>query len=280
MSASQETEKGTATVTKNRIDVIFEAKKAAGEPTFIFFLTAGHPDVESTLEAVAALEEAGADLIELGIPFSDPAADGPAIQDASLVALRNGMSAKGAIDIVRKIRETSEIPLVFFTAYNPVFRYGEAQFVRDAAEAGIDGMLVPDLPPDEAEDLIALCRESNLKLPFLAAPTTNDARRRLIAEKSTGFIYYVSLRGVTGARERLPEDMERNVTALKNETDLPIAVGFGISKPEQAAQVGRIADGVVVGSALVLQIGESAGKSNFRETIRSFASNLVQGTKS
>ncbi|MBI3737355.1 tryptophan synthase subunit alpha [Candidatus Sumerlaeota bacterium] len=258
---------------------MFARKRSAGGTASIFYVTAGFPDYKTTEEVILALEEAGADLIELGLPFSDPIADGPTIQKASLVALQNGATTKKAVELLRQVRAKTSIPIIFFTAYNPIFHYGLDAFAKDAANAGADGILIPDLPPEEAGELIALCKERGLKMIFLAAPTTREERQELVARSSSGFIYYISLRGVTGALAELPPDMEANVQSLKSKTDLPVVVGFGISKPDHARQVARIADGMVVGSALISLIEKYAGKQELKSETISFARGLIEGLR-
>ena len=260
----------------NRIDRMFEARREAGRAAMIFYVTAGYPDARTTLDCVAALDEAGTDLIELGIPFSDPIADGPTIQKASQVALEGGMTVKGVLEIVRDIRLKSEIPLLFFSAYNPILRFGPERFINEAAAAGVDGLLVPDVPPEEAAEIEGWCTEKNLKLVFLAAPTTDEARARLIAEHSTGFLYYISLRGVTGARQSMAADLREKIEGLRKSSDLPIAVGFGISKPEHARLAGEIADGVVVGSALIDLIAQHAGTPSLKSETTRYAKSLIE----
>lgn len=264
----------------NRIDALFRSKREANAASLIFFLTAGHPNPDATIEAVSALEKGGADLIELGIPFSDPIADGPTIQHASQVALEAGMTVQGVLDLVRQIRERSQIPLILFSGFNPIFRYGEARFAAAAAEAGADGVLIPDLPPEEGTEIERACREHGLKTVFLAAPTTTTERIATIGEHSTGFLYYISLRGVTGARTELPPDLRDNIERIRKATPLPLAVGFGISQPHHASEVAKIADGVVVGSALVRLIDEQAGKPDFAERVRSYAGSLADAISS
>lgn len=259
---------------RNRIRSLFARKRIENRAALIFFLTAGHPDVESTLAAIEGLEAGGADLIELGIPFSDPIADGPTIQKSSQRALEAGMTVAGVLKLVRRIRERSSIPLVLFTGYNPIFRYGEARFAADAAGAGADGVIIPDLPPEEAGGIEAAAHEHGLETIFLAAPTTTPERFSLIADHSTGFLYYVSLRGVTGARAGLPDDLRDSILRMKGATALPLAVGFGIASPDQAREVASVADGVVVGSALVRLIDEEAGRPEFATRIRDYARSL------
>ncbi|HOE96090.1 MAG TPA: tryptophan synthase subunit alpha [Candidatus Sumerlaeota bacterium] len=258
----------------NRIDRMFAARRREGRAAMIFFLTAGCPDLESTEQAIDALAEAGVDLIELGIPFSDPIADGPTIQRASQVALERGTTVKAILDLVRRVRARHpDLALLLFTAYNPVFHYGEAAFVAAAAEAGADGLLIPDLPPEEAGELRRLASERELCVVFLVAPTSSSARARAICEASTGFVYYISLRGVTGARAELPADIEERLRELKTLTGKPVAVGFGISGPDQARALVPLCDGIIVGSALVRLIGEQP-RPTLREDVRRFAGEM------
>jgi tryptophan synthase alpha chain len=222
------------------------------------YLTMGYPDKESALELVPAIAEAGADLIELGVPFSDPLADGATIQASSQRALENGMSLALCLEQAEVLRTQGvQLPLVMMGYYNPILQMGTASFARGAARAGVDGLIVPDLPPGEAGELRAALHDQNIDLVFLLAPTADEARVRTVAELSSGFLYLVSLVGVTGARNRLPPELEAFVARARSATDLPLAVGFGIGTPEQAARVARIADGVIVGSALIRAIGES-----------------------
>ena len=260
----------------NRIDSMFARKRESGEAAMFFYVTAGYPDSATTLEVIEALEEAGADLIELGIPFSDPIADGPTIQKASQKALEAGMSVRGAIELTRRIRESSDIPILLFGAYNPILRFGLKKFCDEALNAGTDGLLVPDLPPDEADELERLARDRDMRMVYLVAPTTSPERARMIASHSTGFIYYISLRGVTGAREAMASDLREKVAALRQATSLPIAVGFGVSTPDHARLVGEAADGVVVGSALIDLIAEHAGTAALKHEVTAFARSLIE----
>ncbi len=268
------------TGTGNRIDEMFERKRASNAASLIFFLTAGHPDAASTVEAITALEAGGTDLIELGIPFSDPIADGPTIQKSSQAALEAGMTVEGVLEIVRQVRKASQIPLILFTGFNPVFHYGEARFIAAAAAAGADGVLIPDLPPEEGAEIESACQKHGLKTIFLAAPTTTEERLATICHHSTGFLYYISLRGVTGARAEMPTDLRENVEKIRRSTSLPLAVGFGVSEPHHARQIAEIADGVVVGSALVRLIDESAGKPDFSDRLRAYSQSLLDGIQS
>jgi len=243
----------------SRITPTFEKLRQAGRPALMPYLTIGHPSPALTLELVPAVVEAGADLVELGIPFSDPLADGATIQQATHKALEQGTTVETCLQTVAELRRRGiETPLILMGYYNPVFQRGLTRFCEDTAQAGADGLIIPDLPPEEAEDLRQACRTHELDLIFLLAPTSDDTRIRRVVELSTGFIYLVSLTGVTGARDHLPADLEAFVQRVRRLTDLPLAVGFGIGNPDEARRVARVADGVIVGSAIVRRAGESA----------------------
>ncbi len=237
-----------------RITAAFRRARAARRTALVAYVTAGYPSLLATEFIVRELAARGVDLIELGIPFSDPLADGPTIQAASAEALANGATVRGILQMVRRVRGKTTVPLVAMSYVNPLARYGMAAFCRDAVAAGFDGLVVPDLPPEEAGELICAARPVRLATIFLAAPTSPIARLRRIAAASRGFIYYVSLTGVTGARRALPPEVLAQVRWLKRLTRLPVAVGFGVSKPEQVRWLGGVADGVVVGSAIVQAI--------------------------
>lgn len=243
----------------SRITPTFKKLRQAGRPALMPYLTIGHPTPALTLELVPAVVKAGADLIELGIPFSDPLADGATIQQATHVALQQGTTVEICLQTVAELRQRGiETPLILMGYYNPIFQRGLDRFCADAARAGADGLIVPDLPPEEAEELRTACRARDLDLIFLLAPTSDDSRIRRVVELSSGFIYLVSLTGVTGARDRLPTELETFVQRVRSVTGLPLAVGFGIGNPEEAQRVARVADGVIVGSAIVRRAGESA----------------------
>nr|5EY5_A Chain A, LBCATS-a [synthetic construct]5EY5_C Chain C, LBCATS-a [synthetic construct] len=264
----------------NRIAEAFEELKKKGEKALIPFITAGDPDLETTLELVRALVEAGADIIELGIPFSDPLADGPTIQRASQRALASGTTLDKVFEMVRELREkNTDVPIVFLTYYNPIFRYGIERFVKECAEAGVDGLIVPDLPPEEAADLAAAAEKYGVDLIFLVAPTSTDERIKMIAKHASGFVYCVSVTGVTGARSEIAADLAELVSRIRKHTDLPIAVGFGISTPEQAAEVAQVADGVIVGSAIVKRIEENQDEEDIVEEVREFVRELREAVK-
>jgi len=220
------------------------------------YLTIGYPDLDSALELVPAVVDAGADLIELGVPFSDPLADGATIQTSSQRALENGMTLAGCLEQAAALRAQGvTVPFVLMGYYNPILQMGIGSFAQQAAAAGVDGAIVPDLPPEESGALQGTLRSRGIDLVFLLAPTADKARVRYVARRASGFLYLVSLVGVTGARDRLPAELEAFVARVRTATDLPLAVGFGISTPEQAARVARIADGVIVGSALIRAVG-------------------------
>ena len=240
---------------ENRIARRFAALAAEGRAGLVTFVTAGDPDPKTSLELVKGLPGAGADLIELGMPFSDPMADGPAIQAASQRALKSGANMCETLDIARAFRASEpETPLVLMGYYNPIYRYGAAAFVPDAAVAGIDGLIVVDLPPEEDEELRPLAEAEGIAFIRLVAPTTDDARLKTLLRDASGFVYYISITGITGTRTAAIGGVEKAVARLKAGTKLPIAVGFGIKTPEDVANFARIADAAVVGSALVEKI--------------------------
>jgi tryptophan synthase alpha chain len=234
-----------------RIGDSFARRRANGRAAFVPFLTAGDPSLDRTVEAAVELEKAGADVLELGVPFSDPLADGPVIQRASERALARGVTLEAVLGVVRRIRQQSELPLLLFSYFNPLLQRGLDRLAREAAEAGVDGVLVTDLPPEEAEGWLAAARGADLDTVFLAAPTSPPERLRRVAEASRGFVYAISRTGVTGERRALSDEAAPLVERLRGLTDVPVALGFGLSTPEQVAEAGKVADGVVVGSALV-----------------------------
>ncbi len=246
--------------TATRIGNLFAARRAEGRKVFIAYLTAGDPTPAHTASLVLALERGGADLIELGVPFSDPIADGPVIQRASYRALEAGATLAGLLETVKEIRRHSEIPLLLFSYLNPLMRHGFGNLAREAAETGIDGVLLTDLSVEEAAEPVKRLREHSLDTVFLAAPTSSERRLRLVAEHSSGFIYLVSRTGVTGQQASLSSAIAPLVERIRPLTDLPLAVGFGIGRPDQVAEAARLADAVVVGSAIV-QFVETHGKS-------------------
>jgi tryptophan synthase alpha chain len=247
-----------------RIQSVFEN----GHKALIAYITAGDPTPEATPELVFALERGGADLIELGVPFSDPIADGPVIQRGAERALKAGTSVKKVLDIARNIRKKSRIPLLLFTYLNPVLRYGLEALARDAKEAGIDGCLLTDVSVEEALNYIGVMRSAGLDTVFLGAPTSTPARLKLVSEYSSGFVYLVSRTGVTGERSSISDSLAPLVKSMRAITKLPLAVGFGIAAPEQAREVSKIADGVVVGSAFVRLIEQNGDVEAFARSLR------------
>jgi len=263
-----------------RISGLFERLKAEHRPALIAYVTAGDPSPDKTPEIVAALERGGADLIELGVPFSDPIADGPVIQRASERALKAGTKLATVLDIACAIRKRSEIPLLLFTYLNPVLRYGLEPLAKAAVKSGIDGCLLTDLSVEEAEPYIHVMRQAGLDTVFLAAPTSSRRRLELVAKYSTGFVYLVSRTGVTGERTSLSGTVEPLVKAMREVTGLPLAVGFGISTAEQVRAVGAMADGVVVGSAFERAIEEHAGSAGLCARVEALARALAGGLPS
>jgi tryptophan synthase alpha chain len=243
----------------DRIKHTFDRLRQGNRTALMPYLTMGYPHLESALALVPAIAEAGADLVELGVPFSDPLADGATIQASSQRALENGMTLARCLDQAAALRAQGvEIPFVMMGYYNPILQMGIEAFARRAAEAGVDGAIVPDLPPEESDALQGALRAVGVDLVFLLAPTADEARVRAVAKRASGFLYLVSLVGVTGARDRLPAELEAFVARVRAATDLPLAVGFGIGTPAQAGRVARIADGVIVGSALIRVVGGDA----------------------
>ncbi len=260
-----------------RIARLFARLRQEGRKGFIGYITAGDPALERTPALAAALERGGVDLIELGVPFSDPIADGPVIQRASERALRAGASLRRILDLTREIRAHSEVPLLLFTYLNPVLRYGLEALARDAAAASIDGLLLTDLSVEEAAAYVDLMRRHSLDTVFLAAPTSTEERLRLVAKYSSGFVYLVSRTGVTGERDSVPGSVAPLARAMRRVTDLPLAVGFGISRPEHVAEIGGLADAVVVGSAFVRLIEQSAGNASLEVQLEALARELKHG---
>ncbi|MBI5203892.1 MAG: tryptophan synthase subunit alpha [Nitrospirae bacterium] len=257
----------------NRIEKTFKELKIRNKKAFIPYIMAGDPSVEKTKELVLVLEECGADIIELGVPFTDPLADGPTIQRAAERALKGGVTLKGVLALVKDLRAKTRVPLVLMTYYNPVFKYGEERFVKDAKDAGVDGVIIPDLPPDEAGELIKTAKKAGLATIFLLAPTSTEDRIKKVAAAARGFIYYVSMTGITGAQISLDGSIGKSINNIRSITDKPVAVGFGISTPEEARAVSGISDGVIVGSAIVRKIQEAPeGLKDFllqlREAVR------------
>jgi tryptophan synthase alpha chain len=255
-----------------RIAERFALLRARGERALVPFLSAGDPDLETSEALILAMVEAGADLIEIGVPFSDPIAEGPTIQRASERALAGGATLRRILALVKGLRERVEIPLLLMGYANPLYAMGEEAFAAAASEVGVDGIIVPDLPPEEGAGLFAECREKGIDPVLLAAPTTTPERLAMLARETRGFLYYVSLLGVTGARSELAQGIDTAVRAARQASDAPVCVGFGISTPEHAAEVGAYADGVVVGSAIVDLVEKSESRSEAIDRVSRFVS--------
>jgi tryptophan synthase alpha chain len=241
---------------KSRISRKFAELKSRNGRAFISYIMAGHPNLRRTVELIGILEECGADIIELGVPFSDPLADGPTIQKAAQEALLEGVTVGRVLELVSDLRKNTQIPIVLMTYYNLIFRYGEERFMQDAPAAGVDGLIVPDLPPEEAGELIRRARTKAFDTIFLLAPTSTEERIKRISRASSGFIYYVSITGITGAKLSMDPAIESHISRIRSVSKKPVAVGFGISTPEEAATVSRFADGVIIGSAIVKRAGD------------------------
>ncbi|MDD5537980.1 MAG: tryptophan synthase subunit alpha [Candidatus Omnitrophota bacterium] len=259
----------------NRIDATFRKLRKTGRRALIPFVTAGYPGLAATEKIVLGLEAAGADVIELGVPFSDPIADGPVIQMSSFEALKKGVTLKDVLGMVRRLRRRTQVPLVAMTYFNPVLQYGPRRFVGDALTAGLDGVIIPDLPPQEEKDFQAEARRKGFAVVLFISPTTPPARARAIAKRAKGFIYFVSLAGVTGARRKLPADLKARLTATKRIAGrTPVCVGFGVSSPKQVRELGPYCDGVIVGSAVVNKIREGLRSKDYVAKVAAFIRNL------
>ena len=259
----------------SRIKEAFDNLARDQKKGFIPFITAGDPDLETTKHLMIELANVGATLIELGIPFSDPMADGPVIQRASERALQHGFGLSEILDLVRDVGKQTKVPIVLFSYFNPLLQFGLEKLVREAEHAEVDGILVTDLTPEEAGRFSAMLRAHEIDLIFLVAPTSTDERLKMIAARATGFIYAVSRAGITGAREAVSAEAEKLVNRVRTVSGLPVAVGFGISKPEHVRDVWRFADAVVVGSAIVKTIENNAGNADLVKEIGKFAASLM-----
>ncbi len=261
----------------SRLTEAFRKNKKSGKKTLVPFITAGDPSVSATKKLILAIEEAGADIIELGIPFSDPMADGPTIQASSERALKRGVTVDTVFSIIKDVRKKTDIPIVLFGYYNPVFAYGLGKFARNAKRVGADGVLIVDLPPEEDEMFHVELRKVGMDLIHLLTPTSDTTRMKLVARRSDGFIYYVSVAGVTGARKSVEHSVGDYIKKIRRHTKLPVVVGFGISTPSQARSVGRLADGVVVGSAIINVIEKKGSSKTLVRDVKKFVSALNKG---
>lgn len=261
----------------NRLIRKIRRGKRAKKKIFCAFLTLGYPNLRATAELIGSFERDGVDIVELGFPFSDPLADGPTIQYSSEQALKNGVKIEDAFQLVKEIRKQGvKIPIIFFSYLNPIHHFGIKRFVKEAVRAGFDGLIVPDLPPEEEPELQRLCQKRGLPQIFLVAPTTLKDRAKMICRRSKGFIYYVSLRGVTGAREAMAKDLKSSVTRIRRASKTPVLIGFGVSRPDQAKAMAKFSDGVIVGSAIVESLRQSPGDLKPTEQ---FVSRMVRALK-
>ena len=262
-----------------RIEDKFEFLRGRKEKALIIYLTAGDPSLRVTKELILGLENAGVDILEIGVPFSDPTADGPVIQAASQRALKAGTTLQGVLDLVADVRRTSPIPIVLFGYYNPIFAYGAKKFAQAAKKTGVDGVLVVDLPPEEAQELRVYTDVAGIDFISLVAPTTGEKRLHQIAAEATGFLYYISITGVTGTAAPRIEDIKREVSKIRKITKLPLAVGFGISNPKQAQEIASIADGIVIGSAVVRLIDENKSNSDLVKIVSDYVSEIKKAVR-
>jgi tryptophan synthase alpha chain len=258
----------------NHIEQKFRDLRRKKKKAFIAFITAGYPNLDITRKLVLEFAKVGVDIIELGVPFSDPLADGPVIQESSQVALKRGINLNNIFDLVRRVRKETNIPLCLMTYYNPIFCFGEERFIQRASACGVDGIIVPDLPPEEGSSLIRLANKFNLNIIFFLSPTSTPERIKFILRVSRGFIYYVSLTGVTGPRQNLPAGLVRNLKLIKKYTPKPVCVGFGVSLPSHVKQIYKVADGVIVGSAIIKKIKDNLHKPNLVKRVSKFVLSL------
>ena len=259
----------------SRLAARFTALKAAHEKALIAFVTAGDPDLAATEEIILLLEHSGVDVIELGVPFSDPMADGPTIQRSSERALLSGTTLSGIMELVNKVRSRTQIPILLMGYLNPVYAYGYDNFCRDASEAGVDGLLLVDMPPEESRELLVSARFYGLDVIFLLTPTSDAERIAAVEKLGSGFVYYVTVTGVTGARATVSHSLAQELSRVRQSISLPVMAGFGISTPEQAAEVGKLADGIVVGSAIVKLFEQYSGKE-LKQRLGSYVRGLKQ----
>jgi tryptophan synthase alpha chain len=251
----------------NQIEIKFDKLRQTGKKAFIPYIMGGDPCLEKTAELIEMLAGSGADLIEIGVPFSDPVADGPVIQQAAIRSLQNGCTLEKLLDAIKKVSAKVTTPLILMIYYNMIFQRGVQTFFKEIKDAGCAGLIIPDLPPDEAAELRHFAQQYEIGINFLVAPTSNEERIRLAADSSTGFLYAVSLKGVTGVRSALPPELPDFINKIKSITNKPVAVGFGIATPEQAQMVAGLADGVIVGSAIVKAVASDPGLEEVRRLV-------------
>jgi tryptophan synthase alpha chain len=279
MTAAVDSRQSTR-LASDRLARRFSEVRAAGRAAFVTFITAGDPDAATSARILAGLPAAGADIIEIGMPFTDPMADGPSIQAAGMRALNAGMTLSGTLDLVRGFRGGDpDTPIILMGYVNPILSYGVDRFLDEALAAGVDGLIIVDMPPEEDGELCLPALDKGLAFIRLATPTTDDKRLPKVLAHTAGFVYYVSVTGITGAQSATESDVAKAVARLKSHTELPICVGFGIKTPEQAAAVARNADGVVVGSAIVDRIAAGTESPDMVESVLHFVSNLADGVR-
>lgn len=262
-----------------RIGKKFDQLRAAKEKALIIYLTAGDPSLEMTKKLILALEKSGTDILEIGVPFSDPTADGPVIQEAAQRSLKTGTTLSGVLQMIADVRKISQIPIVLFGYFNPILAYGVEKFARDATRVGVDGVLVIDLPPEEAPELRQFTDAAGIDFICLVAPTTGAQRTKKIAMAATGFLYYISIIGVTGTAAPKIGNIEADLKKIRQISSLPVAVGFGISRPEQAREIAHLADGVVVGSALVRLIAENTASPDLLKIVSNYTAEIKRALK-
>ncbi len=260
----------------NRIDKKFKVLRREKKKAFIAFITAGDPNLATTERLALEFARLGVDILELGVPFSDPLADGPTIQAASQRALKNKINLASVFGLVKRLRRKINLPIVLLTYCNIVYRFGTKDFVREAKSCGVDGVIVPDFPVEEARDLIKAGKKDKFATIFLLAPTSDRQRIKKVSSNSSGFIYYVSLTGITGARRRLPKELIEQVRRIKRVTSKPVCVGFGVSNPQQAREIARVADGIIVGSAIIKVIEKNLGRKELVPKVAKFVNRLKQ----
>ncbi len=259
----------------NRIDKKFKELKKQGKKAFIVFITAGYPDLNVTKKLIFEFARLGVDIIELGVPFSDPLADGPIIQEASEYSLKKKTNLTGIMNLVKEARKETDIPICLMTYYNPVFCFGEDKFIKEASACGVDAVIIPDLTPEEGRQFIKDANKIGLRVVCFLSPTSALKRIKFVSKIASGFIYYVSLTGVTGARSALPQDIKKNIKLIKAHTNKPVCVGFGVSTNSQVKELQSIADGVIVGSAIVKKIKDNIGKADLVKKVGNFVRELM-----
>lgn len=258
----------------NRIDKKFKELKKRRKKAFLAFIMAGDPSLGATKKLILELDKSGADIIEVGIPFSDPLADGPTIQRSSERALKHNTTIDSVSNLVKKIRPEIDTPIVYLTYYNLIHHYGLERFVQKSSSSGVDGVIVPDLPPEESADLRSIAKRKRFSLIHLLAPTSSKERIKMVANSSSGFIYYVSLTGTTGVRDKLPSEIHSSLRKIKRTVKKPVCVGFGISRASQVKAISKLADGVIVGSAIIKVIERNIGKKDLAEKVGKFVRKL------